>query len=114
MKQVDHNQSKCNFKQHHIKTEYGYKNVLDGIERVASIIKQHKFYVVKGAAPNFINEIYQYVWDEKTGAPVKENDHAQDAVRYCIATPLWKEEQAQKQNKNRQRSTSYLNDLGLV
>lgn len=103
-----------NFRQHHIKTEYGYKNVLDGIERVASIIKQHKFYVVKGAAPNFINEIYQYIWDEKTGAPVKENDHAQDAVRYCIATPLWKEEQARKQNKNRQRSTGYLNDLGLV
>ena len=88
--------------------------MLDGIERVASIIKQHKFYVVKDAAPNFINEIYQYIWDEKTGAPVKENDHAQDAVRYCIATPLWKEEQAQKQNKNRQRSTGYLNDLGLV
>lgn len=103
-----------NFRQHHIKTEYGYKNVLDGIERVASIIKQHKFYVVKDAAPNFINEIYQYIWDEKTGAPVKENDHAQDAVRYCIATPLWKEEQARKQNKNRQRSTGYLNDLGLV
>lgn len=103
-----------NFRQHHIKTEYGYKNVLDGIERVASIIKQHKFYVVNGAAPNFINEIYQYIWDEKTGAPVKENDHAQDAVRYCIATPLWKEEQARKQNKNRQRSTGYLNDLGLV
>ena len=103
-----------NFRQHHIKTEYGYKNVLDGIERVASIIKQHRFYVVKDAAPNFINEIYQYIWDEKTGAPVKENDHAQDAVRYCIATPLWKEEQARKQNKNRQRSTGYLNDLGLV
>lgn len=103
-----------NFRQHHIKTEYGYKNVLDGIERVASIIKQHKFYVVKDAAPNFINEIYQYIWDEKTGAPVKENDHAQDAVRYCIATPLWKEEQARRQNKNRQRSTGYLNDLGLV
>ena len=103
-----------NFRQHHIKTEYGYKNVLDGIERVASIIKQHKFYVVKDAAPNFINEIYQYIWDEKTGAPVKENDHAQDAVRYCIATPIYKEEQAQKQSKNRQRSTGYLNDLGLV
>lgn len=103
-----------NFRQHHIKTEYGYKNVLDGIERVASIIKQHKFYVVDGAAPNFINEIYQYIWDEKTGAPVKENDHAQDAVRYCIATPLWKAEQARKQNKNRQRSTDYLNDLGMI
>ena len=103
-----------NFRQHHIKTEYGYKNVLDGIERVASIIKQHKFYVVKGAAPNFINEIYQYVWDEKTGAPVKDHDHAQDAVRYCIATPLWRAEQKRRQNKDRNRSTDYLNDLGLI
>ena len=103
-----------NFRQHHIKTEYGYKNVLDGIERVASLIKQHRFYVVDGAAPNFINEIYQYVWDEKTGAPVKEHDHAMDSVRYCIATPLWREEQARKQDKNRQRSTGYLNDLGLI
>lgn len=103
-----------NFKQHHINAKFGYKNVLDGIERVAGLIKQHKFYVVDGAAPNFINEIYQYVWDEKTGAPVKEHDHAQDAVRYCIATPLWKAEQARKQNKNRQRSTGYLNDLGMI
>lgn len=103
-----------NFRQHHIKTEYGYKNVLDGIERVASLIKQHRFYVVDGAAPNFINEIYQYVWDEKTGAPVKEHDHAMDSIRYCIATPLWREGQARKQDKNRQRSTGYLNDLGLI
>lgn len=103
-----------NFQDHHIKTVYGYKNVLDGVEKVAGIIKQHRFYVVKGAAPNFINEIYQYVWDEKTGAPVKEHDHAQDAVRYCIATPLWRAEQAKKQNTNRQRSTHYLNDLGLI
>lgn len=103
-----------NFKQHHINAKFGYKNVLDGIEKVAGLIKQHKFYVVDGAAPNFIKEIYQYVWDEKSGAPVKEHDHAQDAVRYCIATPLWKAEQARKQNKNRQRSTGYLNDLGMI
>ena len=103
-----------NFKDHHINANFGYKNVLDGIERVAALIKQHKFYVVDGAAPNFINEIYQYVWDEKTGAPVKEHDHAQDAVRYCIATPLWQEEQNKRQSKDRTRSTRYLNDLGLI
>lgn len=85
-----------NFQQHHINAKNGYKNVLDGIEKVASIIKQHKFYVVKGAAPHFINEIYQYIWDEKTGAPVKEHDHAQDAVRYCIATPLHMKEQREQ------------------
>lgn len=103
-----------NFKDHHINAKFGYKNVLDGIEKVASIIKQHKFYVVKGAAPNFINEIYQYAWDEKTGAPIKEHDHAQDAVRYCIATPLWQAEQDKRQNKDRTRSTQYLDDLGLI
>ncbi|WP_407366404.1 PBSX family phage terminase large subunit [Limosilactobacillus oris] len=103
-----------NFQQHHINAKYGYKNVLDGVEKVAALIEQHKFYVVEGAAPNFINEIYQYVWDEKTGAPVKDHDHAQDAVRYCIATPLWRAEQKRRQNKDRNRSTDYLNDLGLI
>lgn len=103
-----------NFKQHHINAKFGYKNVLDGVEKVAALIKQRKFYVVDGAAPNFINEIYQYVWDEKTGAPVKDHDHAQDAVRYCIATPLWRAEQKRRQNKDRNRSTDYLNDLGLI
>lgn len=103
-----------NFKQHHINAKFGYKNVLDGVERVASLIKQHRFFVVKDAAPNFINEIYQYVWDENTGAPKKEHDHAQDAVRYCIATPLWLAEQNKRRNTDRTRSTNYLNDLGLI
>lgn len=103
-----------NFKQHHINAKFGYKNVLDGIEKVAGLIKQHKFYVVDGAAPNFINEIYQYVWDDKTGAPVKEHDHAQDAVRYCIATPLHLKEQREQFphiNKNQARRT--LRRLGI-
>lgn len=103
-----------NFRQHHINAKNGYKNVLDGIEKVASLIKQHKFYVVEGATPNFINEIYQYVWDEKTGAPVKEHDHAQDAVRYCIATPLHLEEQRKQYpavDKNKVRRT--LRNLGI-
>lgn len=103
-----------NFNQHHINTKYGYKNILDGVEKVAGLIKQHKFYVVKDAAPNFINEIYQYIWDEKTGMPKKENDHAQDAVRYCIATPMHLEEQKKQfphVNKNKARQT--LRRLGI-
>lgn len=103
-----------NFNQHHINTKYGYKNILDGVEKVAGLIKQHKFYVVKDAAPNFINEIYQYIWDEKSGMPKKENDHAQDAVRYCIATPMHLEEQKKqfpRVNKNKARQT--LRRLGI-
>lgn len=103
-----------NFNQHHINTKYGYKNILDGVEKVAGLIKQHRFYVVKDAAPNFINEIYQYIWDEKTGMPKKENDHAQDAVRYCIATPMHLEEQKKqfpRVNKSKARQT--LRRLGI-
>lgn len=103
-----------NFNQHRINTKYGYKNILDGVEKVAGLIKQHKFYVVKDAAPNFTNEIYQYIWDEKTGMPKKENDHAQDAVRYCIATPMHLEEQKKqfpRVNKNKARQT--LRRLGI-
>lgn len=103
-----------NFNQHHINTKYGYKNILDGVEKVAGLIKQHRFYVVKDAAPNFINEIYQYIWDEKSGMPKKENDHAQDAVRYCIATPMHLEEQKKqfpRVNKNKARQT--LRRLGI-
>lgn len=103
-----------NFNQHHINTKYGYKNILDGVEKVAGLIKQHRFYVVKDAAPNFINEIYQYIWDEKSGMPKKENDHAQDAVRYCIATPMHLEEQKKqfpRVNKNKARQI--LRRLGI-
>lgn len=103
-----------NFNQHHINTKYGYKNILDGVEKVAGLIKQHRFYVVKDAAPNFINEIYQYIWDEKNGMPKKENDHAQDAVRYCIATPMHLEEQKKqfpRVNKDKARQT--LRRLGI-
>ena len=30
------------------------------------------------------NEVYQYVWNEKTGEPQKEHDHVMDSVRYCL------------------------------
>lgn len=103
-----------NFNQHHINTKYGYKNILDGVEKVAGLIKQHKLYVVKGAAPNFLSEIYQYIWDDKTGMPKKEHDHAQDAVRYCIATPLHLEEQKKRfPRANKQKVRQTLRNLGI-
>ncbi|HFR3411256.1 TPA: PBSX family phage terminase large subunit, partial [Streptococcus suis] len=32
----------------------------------------------------FKDEVYQYVWNEKTGEPEKKNDDVLDALRYAI------------------------------
>lgn len=59
------------------------KSILSGIEEVASLMKQGRFYV-DASAHEFLNEVYEYIWDEKTGMPVKKHDDCMDAVRYAI------------------------------
>lgn len=59
------------------------KHVLSGIESVAMLMKQGHFFVVKEAIDYFLDEIYQYVWNEKTGEPQKLNDDVMDATRYA-------------------------------
>lgn len=58
------------------------KKVLAGIEAVSMIISAGQFFVAKSASKPFMEEVYQYVWDEKTGEPVKEHDDDMDALRY--------------------------------
>ncbi|WP_259716443.1 PBSX family phage terminase large subunit [Weissella confusa] len=60
------------------------KRILKGIEDVAKLIKADKLHVVREDAPEFETEIFAYVWDEKKGVPVKDNDHAMDTMRYVI------------------------------
>ena len=60
------------------------KSVLSGIEEVAKGYKANKFFVVRQRVTRFLDEVYQYVWNSKTGEPVKANDDIQDAVRYAI------------------------------
>lgn len=62
------------------------KQVLSGIEEVASLMKQGKFFIDADKTPEFLSEVYEYVWDEKTGMPVKQNDDCMDAVRYAVYT----------------------------
>lgn len=62
------------------------KSVISGIEAVATLIKQRRFFVVYDDAPRFREEIYKYVWNDKTGEPIKENDDVLDAIRYAIYT----------------------------
>lgn len=63
----------------------GNKSILSGIEEVAKLMKQGKFYVLESCS-QFMKEIYSYVWDEKKGLPVKIDDDLMDAIRYAIYT----------------------------
>lgn len=68
-----------------------------GVERVAEYMKQGKFFAVKDGMDQFLNEVYQYVWDENTGEPKKENDDVMDSMRYAIF------------NEHKENTTQFLN-----
>ena len=55
-----------------------------GVERVAEYMKQGKFFAVQDNMDQFLNEVYQYVWDENTGEPKKEHDDVMDSMRYAV------------------------------
>lgn len=61
------------------------KAVLSGIEEVSKLIKNDAL-LVNRDAKQFLDEIYQYAWDDKKGVPRKEHDDVMDAVRYAIYT----------------------------
>lgn len=71
------------FRRNGLKAVNAKKEVLSGIERIAQLYKQRKLYIVDDVE-RFKEEIYMYVWDEKTGEPVKAFDDVQDAIRYAI------------------------------
>lgn len=60
------------------------KSVLSGIEQVAKLIKTGHFFAIKKNVSLWHDEIYQYSWNERTGEPLKVNDHTMDAMRYAI------------------------------
>lgn len=73
--------------------ENANKAVLSGIESVAKGYKTNKLFIVRQRVKRFFDEVYQYVWNPKTGEPVKQLDDIQDAVRYAIYShetiPKW-------------------------
>ena len=71
------------FQREQLKTFNANKAVLSGIEEVAKLMKAGRFFV-SDKVSKFKDEVYQYIWNEKTGEPVKENDDVLDAVRYAI------------------------------
>lgn len=65
----------------------GYNAVKEGIEAVIALMKSNRFFVFRGLV-NLLDEIENYRWAEKQeqlkDEPVKEYDHAVDALRYAI------------------------------
>lgn len=76
------------FRRERIRALNGDKKVVAGIEEIGRLYKLRKLYIVKEAVKRFDDEIYMYVWDEKTGMPIKLWDDVQDALRYAIYTEL--------------------------
>ncbi len=67
-------------------------DVLDGIRFTASLLSECKIFFSEKCT-NTIKEFNSYVWDEKAAnrgedKPIKDNDHAMDAVRYYCYTIL--------------------------
>ena len=68
-------------------------DVLNGIQDVSTLIALGRI-KVNAALTNTLNEFGIYAWDEKaamqTGAerPIKQNDHAMDALRYFVYTVI--------------------------
>ena len=60
------------------------KSVMNGIEYLSSLMQNGRFFVNYDSCPLFKTEIYKYVWEEKTGQPVKLNDDCMDSLRYAI------------------------------
>lgn len=62
-------------------------DVIDGIQKTASAIKQGKV-KVNDCCRMTIKEYGLYSWDQKADddRPIKENDHAMDATRYFVNT----------------------------
>nr|DAL26909.1 MAG TPA_asm: large terminase [Caudoviricetes sp.] len=66
----------------------GNKAVIAGIEELATMYKSNKLFIYEPVAKRFKEEIYSYVWSDKTGedSVKKEFDDVQDAMRYAIYT----------------------------
>ena len=62
-------------------------NVLDGIRDTARCLQQSVVKINRNTCKRTVREFGGYIWDNKSiDVPIKENDHAMDAIRYFIRT----------------------------
>lgn len=68
---------------------FANKSVLSGIETVAGLLKTDRLFFNEYGVSHFKDEIYNYVWDSKTGKPVKMHDDTMDAIRYALHSHIY-------------------------
>lgn len=71
-------------------TQNADNNVLNGISDVCTMLNKKQLFFMD-CCENTIKEFGLYMWDTKAAdngvdAPIKENDHCQDAIRYFVKT----------------------------
>ncbi len=73
---------------HNITTSLAFKDVDIGIQMVRHMFIRNNLFIVAKKCPNLIRELNGYTLKTLSGreVPVKENDHAVDALRYLVAT----------------------------
>lgn len=71
-----------------ILARYANKSVISGIEQVAKKFKENKLFIVIDNVELFKKEICMYVWNPKTGEPIKLWDDVLDALRYAIYSDM--------------------------
>lgn len=74
------------------KVKKAKNDVLDGIRFVATLLNQGSIFIDK-SCENLIKEFASYIWDAKAAEkgedkPVKDHDHALDALRYLCMTVI--------------------------
>ena len=72
------------FQQANVQATNADKTVMTGIESVSKLMTTGHFFVNQQGIDQFLDEIYQYVWDSDKGVPLKKNDDVMDAMRYAI------------------------------
>lgn len=63
-------------------------DVLTGIQNTASVLSAHRI-LINDCCERTLREVQEYRWDNNASGedkPLKENDHAMDAVRYFVQT----------------------------
>lgn len=68
------------------RTEKADNDVLSGIRLTASLLKSGRIRICHGC-DDALREFYRYRWDDRAGreAPLKQDDHAMDDIRYFAA-----------------------------
>lgn len=79
------------FKQNNIKVKEADNAVIDGINVVLNWLDEERIHIIAEKCPELLKEFAAYIWDAKAqergeDKPVKQYDHALDALRYLLQT----------------------------